>query len=104
LFHHLKSHQRDLGVVKFASNYFTRNNPTLLISIIIILLSNVPKSNFVKGTTCIALFLQLRRHQRDLGVVAFALKRFTRNDSELLIFVNFFSPKTRQMFEFFSLF
>jgi len=93
LFHHLKSHQRDLGVVKFASNYFTRNNPTLLISIIIILLSNVPKSNFVKGTTCIALFLQLRRHQRDLGVVAFALKRFTRNNSELLIFVNFFHQK-----------
>ena len=48
---------------------------------------------FIAGTTCIALFLQLRRHQRDLGVVAFALKRFTRNNSELLIFVNFFHQK-----------
>jgi len=47
----------------------------------------------IVGTTCIAWFLQLRRHQRDLGFAAFALKRFTRNNSELLIFVNFFHQK-----------
>ena len=58
---------------------------------------------FIAGTTCIALFLQLRSRQKDLGAATFALKLFTRNNPALLIPVIFFHQKSCNVLTFLSL-